>query len=391
MFVVNGIPRLWITWVTLTVSICWAGYCPQEKCSFSNQPADNPCMDLEESIKCMKELSKKCRGDIGYHSAVTVLNAEFKRKCSGTDEASRNNNSTDHVQSMVPSIYNRPACPVLFNDHQEHRFCGLFGDPHLRTFDNKYQTCRIHGAWQMIDNPFISVMVTNDAVSNSTTATAPTKLTLMLKAHKPECTPQKIYEAQGDSQLPMTFEDGTTTFGPSSSPTVSLSWRPNEFNSETVIVRLSYISTIVTVTRVGKYLSVSAKLPVQLAQTFNQEKNELCSSGCQPSEQLNVEHAVISDLEQALNLCHSSVGPTGHRLTDQYLDWCVFDMMTSHDEQFINASHAAYSDVLFFEPRSLSNRTLSVFESGPKSTAGASCIRRIEIFVLVLIASYNFL
>lgn len=212
----------------------------------------------------------------------------------------------------------------------------------------------------------------------------------MLKAHKPECTPHKMFEAQGDARLPMSFEDGTTFSGPASLPTVSLSWRPNDQNSETVILRLSYISTIITVTRVGKYLSVSAKLPEQLAQTFNQEKNELCSTGCPASEQIDIKQVQLSELDHVLTLCHNSVGPTGHRLTDQYLDWCVFDMMTSQDEQFISASHAAYSDVLFFEPRSLFNRTLSVFEYNPSSTAGDSCTHKLNLFILVIITLYNF-
>lgn len=200
---------------------------------------------------------------------------------------------------------------------------------------------------------------------------------------------QKLYVAQGDALLPNSFEDGTTSSGPASSPTVSLSWVPNEGNSETVYIRLSYISTIITVTRVGKYLSVSAKLPEQLAQTFGHDNNELCSTGCPVSEQIDIEQVVVSELDRALALCHNSIGPTGQRLTDQYLDWCVFDMMTSHDDQFINASHAAYSHVLFFEPRSLLNRTISIFEFNPNSKADASCTHGLGLFILIIIALYS--
>lgn len=212
----------------------------------------------------------------------------------------------------------------------------------------------------------------------------------MLKSHKPDCTQQKMYEAQGGAQLPGTFVDSTTSSGPNSLPTVSLSWRPNDNNSETVIIRLSYISTIISVTRIGKYLSISVKLPDELAQTFNQDKNELCSSGCPVSEQIDIKQVTISELDRVLTLCHNSVGPTGHRLTDQYLDWCVFDLMTSHDEHFINASHAAYSDVLFFEPRSLFNRTVSIFELNSISTDNA-CTNRFNLFILATITLYNFL
>lgn len=214
----------------------------------------------------------------------------------------------------------------------------------------------------------------------------------MLKAHKPECTPQRLFEAQGDARLPSMFEDGTTSSGPTSSPTVSLSWRSNYTpNSETVILRLSYISTIITVTRVGKYLSVSAKLPDQLVQTFNQDKNILCSTGCPVSEQIDIKRVPLNELDHVLTMCHDSIGPTGHRLTDQYLDWCVFDMITSRDEQFISASHAAYSDVLFFEPRSLFNRTISIYEFDSSTTTDDGCIHKLNLFILIFITLYNFL
>lgn len=142
--------------------------CPQERC-FLPEVKDHECKDLDAYLKCMRSL--KCRGNIGYHSAITVSNTEFKRKCTPNDDLSRNNTS-EHSQS----INNQPVCHLLFDDKKEHKFCGLFGDPHLRTFDGRYQTCRIHGAWQVIENPFFSIMVTNDAVSNSATATAPTKV-----------------------------------------------------------------------------------------------------------------------------------------------------------------------------------------------------------------------
>jgi len=102
------------------------------------------------------------------------MSSEFKKKCIGHDDLFRSNTS-EHSQSMVPSILGT-ACPVLFEDKKEHKFCGLFGDPHLRTFGGKYQTCRIHGASQVIENAFFGIMVTNDAVFNSTIATVPTKV-----------------------------------------------------------------------------------------------------------------------------------------------------------------------------------------------------------------------
>lgn len=158
------------------VSVCTCGpiSCPQDLCTLP-EVKNNACKDLDTYLKCMKSLSKKCRGDIGYHSAITVTNAEIKRSCSGHDDFFRNNTS-EHSQS--------PTCQLMFNDKVEHKFCGLFGDPHLRTFDGKYQTCRIPGAWQVIENSFFGIMVTNEAVLDNTTATAPTKVFYLFKIIK---------------------------------------------------------------------------------------------------------------------------------------------------------------------------------------------------------------
>lgn len=134
---------------------------------------DHECKDLDAYLKCMRSL--KCRGNIGYHSAITILSTEFRSKCIAYDLSK--NNTGEHSQSTN----NQPGCQLLFDDKKEHKFCGLFGDPHLRTFDGRYQTCRIHGAWQVIENSFFSIMVTNDAVSNSATATAPTKVLYCFK------------------------------------------------------------------------------------------------------------------------------------------------------------------------------------------------------------------
>lgn len=163
----------------LLACTCGPVPCPQDtSCYIEN--SDNRCKDLELYLKCMKSLSKKCRGDIGYHSAITVNSAQYKRECTAHDEVSHGN-TNEHSQSMEP-ITNNGACPSIFDDKKGHRFCGLFGDPHLRTYDGKYQTCRIHGAWQVIENSFFGIMVTNDAVFNSTTATAPTKVCNLFKA-----------------------------------------------------------------------------------------------------------------------------------------------------------------------------------------------------------------
>ena len=60
--------------------------------------------------------------------------------------------------------------------------CGMFGDPHLKTYYDERQTCIVDGAWTLVDNDFLTVQVTNEMVQDTgiTTATATTKVSLFL-------------------------------------------------------------------------------------------------------------------------------------------------------------------------------------------------------------------
>ena len=56
-----------------------------------------------------------------------------------------------------------------FSDNSGQRHCGLFGDPHLRTFSDKRQTCMVAGTWPLLDNQFIGIQVTNKKLPSSAT------------------------------------------------------------------------------------------------------------------------------------------------------------------------------------------------------------------------------
>lgn len=56
--------------------------------------------------------------------------------------------------------------------------CGLFGDPHLQTFGAELQTCRVLGAWPLVENDYLTVQVTNAPVRS--TATVLSKVCLSL-------------------------------------------------------------------------------------------------------------------------------------------------------------------------------------------------------------------
>lgn len=186
-----------------------------------------------------------------------------------------------------------------------------------------------------------------------------------MKSRSTPCTLEKRYEADSEYPLSSTFVDGTDR--PGSDETVSLRLISNVDNREMVEIYMKYIATKLIIRRVGKYLAFSSKIPEEVIETSksydNDNRIELCTAGCPVSEQLDIETAKGNAVtrEQALYECRKTdnLGEDyRNNLTDYYLDWCVFDVMTagvSYD--FVAVAHTAQSDALNMDPSSLKNRT----------------------------------
>lgn len=142
------------------------------------------CIALRAYALCTRRQARSCRGDLVYHSAVFRIKELF----------SQHNCSSDGPTSSakVPST-SRPAVPELCNyesrvlvmgsgsQQKKYAHCGLFGDPHLRTFRDEFQTCKVEGAWPLIDNRYLSVQVTNVPVVLGSSATATSKVWMVLE------------------------------------------------------------------------------------------------------------------------------------------------------------------------------------------------------------------
>lgn len=89
-----------------------------------------------------------------------------------------NGDSPEKADGVV--VNNNSGRCVFPYQHQKgaggYRYCSMFGDPHLRTFEGQYETCRTLGAWPLIDNSYFGVQVTNDPVSDGVDASGISKV-----------------------------------------------------------------------------------------------------------------------------------------------------------------------------------------------------------------------
>ena len=84
------------------------------------------------------------------------------------------------MNKIAKSALTEPPSDIQFicqnRGERNFKHCGLFGDPHLRTFSNEFQTCKVEGAWPLIDNDYLVVQVTNAIVVHRSSATATSKV-----------------------------------------------------------------------------------------------------------------------------------------------------------------------------------------------------------------------
>uniref|UniRef100_H2YCV9 Repulsive guidance molecule C-terminal domain-containing protein n=1 Tax=Ciona savignyi TaxID=51511 RepID=H2YCV9_CIOSA len=145
----------------------------------------------------------------------------------------------------------------------------MFGDPHLRTFHDQFFTCNVVKTWPLIDNDYLVVMATNIPVKNGSSATATTKITVVIKASSP-CTEQKLYLAN-NSNLSPSFTDGTISSG---SVTVE-----EVIPGKHVEIQFRFIGTTAIIRKVGKYLTFAIRMPHEFIEGLDPSR-QLCVQGC---------------------------------------------------------------------------------------------------------------
>ncbi|XP_053640245.1 repulsive guidance molecule B isoform X2 [Cherax quadricarinatus] len=320
---------------------CTAAYVAGKQAGIEENATPAYCTLVDRYRQCTDALSSTCRGEIQYHSIKRMISSFVTRYNCTRLLPGDPQPSAAHMGGVAPTDAH-DVCQ--YRGHPEPAHCGLFGDPHLKTFNDSYMTCGVVGAWPLLNTPSLAIQVTNEAVGSANHATATTKVTIIIKGHS-GCGSERTYEASTEA-LPRAFVDGTTWSG--GSPERPYIEVHEKMPGEHTLITVSFINATVAVRKIGRYLTVQVTLPEKLLRELEgDDELQLCLQGCPPHELLDragAASAVAMSKKKATKLCKE------YNITDYYLDSCIFDLVTTGDQSFRIAAQAAQKDLWEHDP-----------------------------------------
>nr|XP_046256504.1 hemojuvelin isoform X2 [Scatophagus argus] len=292
------------------------------------------CSALRSYSMCTKRTARACRGDLAYHSAVQgIEDLLIQHRCPRAGPTALPRPLPPGTLSGDACLYER-SFSAREGREPEYLHCGVFGDPHVRTFNDDFQTCAVQGAWPLIDNEYLYVQATSSPTRRRTHATALTKITIIFKNWR-QCVEQQLYQAELDD-VPAAFADGSVTSGERRGQH-SLTVRTQSPGRHAEI-RAAHIGTLLVVRQSGRSLILSVRAPRSVVEAFGPEQDlQLCVWGCPPSQRLHTPPDSSSSSSAVSAQAHcAALLP----VRDVYYQACVFDLITSGD---LNSSAAAVS------------------------------------------------
>ncbi|XP_058503882.1 hemojuvelin [Solea solea] len=295
------------------------------------------CGALRSYATCTKRMARACRGDLAYHSAVQgIEDLLIQHRCPRAGPTPQPRPLPQGTLSADDCLYERS---FLSREGRvpEYVHCGVFGDPHVRTFNDDFQTCAVQGAWPLIDNEYLFVQATSSPMRADTPimgrSTALTKITVIFKNMR-ECVEQQLYQAELDN-VPAAFADGSVSSGERRGHrSLTVSTQSPGRHAE---IRASHIGTLLVVRQSGRSLGLSVLSPRGVTQAFGPEQDlQLCVWGCPASQRLNTLRPPQSSLPVSISAHAHCAALLPAR--DVYYQACVFDLITSGD---LNSSAAA--------------------------------------------------
>lgn len=177
--------------------------------------------------------------------------------------------------------------------------CMIFGDPHLRTFDSRYQTCSLLGARSLIEHPLFDVQITNTRLQDQFNATGVTKVIVQVRNFAPcAIATDLLYETDSLTQdLPSsTFTDGSREH-PTSAGLIRIS-TSSESLGLVVTIHLDHLGVRIYVSQFThtKFINVVIKFRTATSAAVKQKlvleaisPISLCKAGCGQRELVDVE------------------------------------------------------------------------------------------------------
>lgn len=177
------------------------------------------------------------------------------------------------------------------------------------------------------------------------------QITVSFKQVHAECVSNKVYEATSE-YLPNVFKDGTYFTGPKGCRTEVLKETSNQ-----IIIQSCSLSSTIVIRRVGEYLIFNIQSPFVLVN----QTTGLCTNGCPANELVDYETYFENDVNSvesgydkdltsiskriAMEICENA------NLTDFFFDSCVFDLMTTGNNEFSEAAILAMMDAKTYDPK----------------------------------------
>ncbi|KAG5848598.1 hypothetical protein ANANG_G00100220 [Anguilla anguilla] len=305
----------------------------------SLDPEEEFCPALRAYNACIHRTARACRGDLAYHSAQHgIEDLMGQHNCSHEGPTSQPRPQTppqpgldSQDRSNGPEICHYERGFTRHSMPPNYTHCGFFGDPHLRTFTDDFQTCKVEGAWPLIHNKYLSVQVTNMPVLPGSSATATSKLTIIFKNFQ-ECVDQKMYHAE-TGELPAAFADGSWNSGERHG--ASALRVVEKVPGQQVEIQARHIGTTMVVRQVGRYLTFAVRMPQEVRIDFQAFRARTVAESYAPGR--GRQHGFT--YQTAVAKCRERLS-----VEDLYFHSCVFDLLTSGDTNFMLAAYYAFED-----------------------------------------------
>ncbi|ESN91972.1 hypothetical protein HELRODRAFT_140151, partial [Helobdella robusta] len=316
------------------------------------------CLIWRTYFVCLANSSRVCHGVLQYHATKQSIGSYLKEfGCSVVGPIFEQPNFVPNSKPIVCTYHGRGSNDSLLNP--KYRVCGVFGDPHLRTFGQQFETCGILGAWPMVDNEHYTVQITAEGHRGGSIVT---KATVMIKKDEECASPHHylLYQATSND-LPPTFEDGSTSAGPQDSVKLT-----HVQSGRHVTITLRHLDVTISIRKILNTVSVFIRTHddfVQHAGIGNRESVQLCSVGCPGSLRIDLTSPEkLSSKKSSPSLYQkssSSSSPTTtvtfnaslyicksrHPLLRGYfLESCVHDVMKSGDPEMTVVSYVAMNE-----------------------------------------------